>query len=182
MELRKAVDNLCIYDPEFEQSAEKFLSETGSNSAAQAVRNRDELVTAIDSFTNVKFLEILLHGLPGMIIFANNSGMIAQNIGSIAQGKPFLQRNARILFDSCEIGKGKQGDVFMDELGASLLTGRGGIIGATTVANIVILPTTFLCSDVYMKPFNDGQLKVRRYDTNGKRTGERIVDRYGNTH
>src|SRR5690349_12808690 len=56
MELRKAVDNLCIYDPEFQAYADKFASDIGGSCAVQAVSSRDELIVAVNGFTSVKFL------------------------------------------------------------------------------------------------------------------------------
>lgn len=179
MELRKAVDNLCLYDPEFQSYADKFVGEMGGSSAIFAVGSRDELIEAVNAYTGVRFLEICLHGLPGMIIFANESGMRGQNLGAMTRGTLFLQKNARILFDSCNIGEGERGDRFMDELGQQMFQGKGGIIGASTVKNIQLLPKSRFCTAIYMKPFTDGLLKVRRYDENGNRVAERTVDSHG---
>lgn len=179
MELRKAVDNLCIYDPEFQAYADKFVSEMGGSSAIQPVGSRDELIAAINGYTNIRFLEVCLHGTPGMIHFANNGAMRGQNLGALTQNTLFLQKNARVLFDSCNIGEGIVGSIFMDELGMLMLKGKGGIIGATTVKNGLLLPTSRFCTDMYMKPLSFGRLIVRRYDETGNQISERTVDRHG---
>ena len=179
MELRKAVDNLCIYDPEFQGYADKFVAETGGSSAIQAVGSRDELIAAVQAYTNVRFLEICLHGTPGMIQFANDGAMRGANLGTMIQNTVFLQKNARVLFDSCNIGEGETGDIFMDELGMQMFKGKGGIIGAATVMNLHLLPKSRFCTDMYMKPLSFGRLKVRKYDENGSRIAERVVDRHG---
>lgn len=179
MELRKAVDNLCIYDPEFQSYADKFVGQTGGSSAIRAVGSMDELKSAIDSFTSVKFLEVCLHGTPGMIKFADGSAMVGQYLGVLTHGKLFLAPNARVLFDSCNIGEGETGDKFMDELGERLFKGKGGIIGASTVKNIELLPKSRFCTEIYMEPLSFGRLKVRRYNEGGTRAGEKTVDRNG---
>lgn len=179
MELRKAVDNLCIYDPEFQSYADKFAGETGGSSAIQAVGSRDELVAAIKAYTNVRFLEVCLHGTPGMIHFADDGAMRGASLGTMTQNTLFLQKNARVLFAGCNIGEGEPGDIFMDELGMQMFKGKGGIIGAATVANFLLLPRSRFCTDIYMKPLSFGRLKVRRYDESGNRVGERVVDRHG---
>ena len=179
MDLRKAVDNLCLYDPEFQGYADKFVGEMGGSSAIQAVGSKDELSAAIGAYTNVRFLEICLHGTPGMILFANDGMMLGAHLGTMTQNTLFLQKNARVLFDSCNIAEGDAGDKFMDELGRRMFKGKGGIIGATTVTNFHFLPKSRFCTDMYMKPLSFGRLKVRRYDEIGDLIGDRVVDRHG---
>lgn len=178
MELKKAVDNLLFYDPEFEGFASKFVSELGGSSAIQSITNMDELKNAINSFTNVKFLEICFHGSPGFFYLADKCQVVGAYLGELAQGKPFIQKNARILFDSCSIGQGEAGDRFMDELGKKMLTGKGGVIGASTAENVRFKLIPF-CNGLYFEEFSDGRLKVKRYDVNGKQVGALAVDRYG---
>ncbi|MEZ5344420.1 MAG: hypothetical protein R2681_02595 [Pyrinomonadaceae bacterium] len=177
--MRKAIDNLLLYDVEFRGCAEQFAAETNGNSETYAVNSMKDLEKAIDSFSNVKFLEIMLHGKPGMIDFADGGSMLGSYFGKMVNGKPFVQNDLRILFNSCNIGEGERGDKFMDELGKSLLMGKGGTIGATTVKNIVLLPESGFATGVFMKPLSFGRLKVVRYDTAGNRTVSRTVDRHG---
>lgn len=184
MNLRKAVDNLLIYDPEFVGYANKFIGATGGSSAIFPVKCMDDLKTAIDSFTNVKFLEVCLHGSPGMIGFANKGAMIGEYLGNLTQGKPFLQKDARVLFDSCNIGEGAAGDKFMDNLAKLMLIGKGGIIGASTIKNIVFGAGKPSASDVYLdidhlSDIFGAKLKVKRYDASGKLVGQRSVNRFG---
>lgn len=42
MQLNKAVDNLCLYDPEFKHIADRFLAEVGSGSAVHEVKTMNE--------------------------------------------------------------------------------------------------------------------------------------------
>ena len=93
MELQKAVDNLCLFDPEFQASADEFLMEMGGNSAAEPINTMKELQAAIHKYSNVKFLEILLHGRPGMIVFADKGSMVGSYLGTMMQGAPFLAKN-----------------------------------------------------------------------------------------
>lgn len=179
MELRKVVDNLLIYDPEFQKYADKFVGEMGGSSAIQAVKTLDELSLAINGYTNVKFLEICLHGTPRTIHLPDGYGISPEYFGKLMRSPVFLQRNARILFDSCWIGDGEIGDDFMDKIGSLALKGRGGIIGASTVPSMNVLPNSIFCSDWYLKPFTDGKLKVRKYDIDGNNVSEIKVNRHG---
>ena len=179
MELRKAVDNLCIYDPGFSGYAEAFVSDLGGSSDKCQVSCIADLQSAISSFTNVKYLEIILHGLPGMIQFADNVVMVGPHLGTMTQGTNLIAKNARILFASCDIGKGEAGDLFMAELAKRMLVGKGGIIGAATVANTVYLPRSRFAMGPFMELSDGSTLKVRRYDLSGKQIGARDVDRFG---
>ena len=176
MQLSKAVDNLCLFDPEFKFFADRFLAELGSSADIFEVKTMDDLKTALSSYTGVKFLEVVLHGTPGML-YMGNMAMMGSYLATLAKtNRGLLQKNARILFDSCSIGKGESGDKFMDELGTGLLQGKGGIIGATTVDNWVfpLLPWT----GAYMKPLSFGRLKVKKYDENGQLVASEQTDRH----
>lgn len=184
MKLRTAVDNLLIYDPGFIGYANKFVGQTGGSSAIAPVKCMDDLKTVIDGFTNVRFLEVALHGSPGMIHFANKGAMIGAYLGNLTQGKPFLQKNVRILFDSCNIGEGTAGDKFMDALAKLMLIGKGGIIGASTIKNIVWRSDQPSASDVYMNIDNwsdvfGAKLKIKRYDEKGELVNQSSVNRFG---
>ncbi|MFV0389557.1 MAG: hypothetical protein ACK5NT_12475 [Pyrinomonadaceae bacterium] len=181
MKLRKATSNLLIFDPEFTGFANKFISSMGSDSEIVPVKSLAELTHAIDSFSNVRFLEVALHGSPGQIRFANGAGMTGVYFAKLAFSKPFIAKNARILFDSCNIGEGTAGDDFMDEFGKLMFFGKGGILGATTVANHVYFPNTIFATNVYMNPREglDAKLKVRRYDNFGNSVAQTEVNRLG---
>lgn len=182
MGLTKTVDNLCVFDPEFSGYAETFVSDLGGNSDTMAVSRMDDLKAAIAGFTNVKYLEVCLHGSPGMIYFANGGAMVGHYLGTLTQTTNFLQREARVLFASCDIGKGETGDEFMAKLAKSMLVGKGGTIGASTVSNFVLFPRTRFATGAFMELLSFGRLKIRSYDTSGKQIGERIVDRHGRQH
>ncbi|MBS0484802.1 MAG: hypothetical protein JSS06_06235 [Proteobacteria bacterium] len=85
-----------------------------------------DLQEAIHKYSNVKFLEMLLHGRPGMIYFADKGTMVGSYLGTMMQGTLFLAKNARVLFDSCNIVEGDYGDKFMADLAKKMLIGRGG--------------------------------------------------------
>lgn len=177
MQLAKEVDNLCLYDPEFKHLADRFLAEFGGSSDTYEVKTMDDLRAALNSYRKVKFLEIVLHGSPGTL-YMGKMVMAGSYMATLAKTNAnLLQKNARILFDSCSIGKGESGDKFMNELGAGLLKGKGGIIGATTVDNWSF--PLFSWTGTYMGPLSFGRLKVKQYDVEGKINGSQQVDRHG---
>jgi hypothetical protein len=177
MQLSKSVDNLCLYDPDFKYLADRFLAELGGSSDIYEVKTMDDLTAALNGYKSVKFLEIVLHGSPGTL-YMGKMVMAGSYIANLAKTNPnLLQKNAQVLFDSCSIGKGESGDKFMNELGAGLLKGKGGVIGATTVDNWTF--PLFSWTGVYMGPLSFGRLKVRKYDVDGRLDGSRQVDRHG---
>ena len=94
-------------------------------------------------------------------------------------GVPFLAKNARVLFNSCNIAEGAAGDNFMERLGQTMLAGKGGIIGGSTAKTHNYFPRGSFVTEMYIAPLSFGRLKVRRYDESGSQVGERVVDRHG---
>jgi hypothetical protein len=107
MKLKISVDNLLIYDSSFQFFADRFTNSTGSNSAVHAVKTMADLKDALNNYNSVKFLEIALHGKPGRIFLNDKTEVAGSYLNKIATNFNFLQRNARILFDSCRIGADK---------------------------------------------------------------------------
>ena len=177
MQLRQAVDNLYLYDPEFEPGANRFRSEVGGSTAVQAVRCWADLKTVAQQYTGVRFLVMDTHGVPGAVHRADGSQHQGLDFMLLDAHPGFLQKDARLLFLGCNVGEGEPGDLFLDEVGEYLLRRRGGIVGATTVANVSFQLGPF-SSEAYMMPLSFGRLKVRRYDAQGRQVGSRTVDRH----
>lgn len=163
--MKISVDNLLIYDVAMQFFADRFTKETGSNSATCAVETMADLTAALNNYNAVKFLEIALHGKPGSVILNDKTEIVGSYLNKMAANYNFLQKNARILFDSCQIGAGDTGDKFMDSIGAGMLKGKGGIVGATTVNN-ASYPLFPWVTGAHLTA--GGQLKVKKYDANGK--------------
>lgn len=181
MGLNQSVDNLCIYDVTLKNFAEKFIENLGDgNSAVHAVDKMSDLEAGLNNYNGVKFLEIVLHGSPGMIYLNDSTAIAGSYINKMVKNPLFLSKGARILFDSCSIGANETGDKFMNSIGAGMLKGKGGIVGATTVDNLAVMITDW--AGVYLVPFSDGRLKVRKYDESGNLVGSRTVDRNGVAH
>ena len=168
------MEYLCIYDPQFFLYAEDFLEEFGLNAAVEPVRCMETLRAVVDKYAVVRYLEVILHGRPNLIRFANGGGMVGSYLGELTSAGNMLCQNARVLFISCNIGDGPVGEKFLSEIGKKMFRGIGGIVGASTVTNFAI-PGGF------MNPFWAGLLKVRRFDTNGDQVGARDVDQFGRT-
>ena len=180
MGLNKSVDNLCIYDVNFSHFAERFIEKLGGSSAVHAVDKMSDLDAALNEYNGVKFLEIALHGSPGMLYLNDKTTIVGSYINKMVKNPLFLTKGARILFDNCSIGASECGDKFMNSVGAGMLKGKGGIVGATTVDNLVIPIAAW--ADVYLLPFTDGRLKVRKYDESGNLVASKTVDRHGVSH
>ena len=162
--MRISVDNLLIYDCEMQFFADRFTKQTGTNSAAHSVKTMADLKNALNNYNGVKFLEIALHGKPNWIFLNDSTAIVGTYINELAKNPNFLQRNSRILFDSCSIGAGSKGDEFMDSIGAGLLKGKGGIVGASTVDN-ASFPFFPWVTGSHMVA--GGFLKVKKYDESG---------------
>ncbi|MBK7705772.1 MAG: hypothetical protein IPN69_24510 [Acidobacteria bacterium] len=179
--MKEAVDNLCIYDPEFESYAQRFADDLGGSSAICKVGTIAELQAVFENYVLVKFLDIVIHGKSaGVLELADHTVVMGSYLGKLAMNKPFLQRNARVLFSSCAIGAGESGGRFLDELGKTMLIGKGGIIGASTVDNAVVLPKSRSFAQAFLKPFTDGRLIVRKYNEAGEKVDGVSTDRRGN--
>lgn len=177
MELRKAVDTLYLYDPQFEAGAQSAISDIGGSNAMQAITRVDDIKDASNNYTLVKFLIFDTHGLPGKVCLPTGLPLDGLDLWINMTNKQFLKKDARILFLGCNIGEGCAGDAFLDEVGNRVLMGKGGTLGATTVSNVV-LQLGPLASQTYMDPFTrSARLKVKRYDIAGKQIGSREVGR-----
>lgn len=168
MKLNVSIDNLLIYDSKMQFFADRFVNETGSNSAVHAVTTMADLTDALNNYNSVKFLEIALHGSPGRLRLNDKTEIVGSYINKMAINLNFLKKNSRILFDSCRIGADKAGDDFMDSIGAGMLKGKGGIVGASTVDNATF-PFFPWVTGAHMT--SGGQLKIKKYDEFGKLVG-----------
>jgi hypothetical protein len=180
MNLLTAVDCLYLYDPQFEGSARRFLSDVGGSSGMQSIRSWDELLSVGRNYTNVKFLVFDTHGSPG-VVFLSDKRVEGIDLMFLAEKPRFLAKDAQVLFLGCNLGEGIAGDRFLDEVGKCLLRGKGGIVGAATVATVVFQFSRIGLSDTetYLDPLKRGRLKVRRYDASGVPVGSIVVDRNG---
>lgn len=116
MELKQAVDNLCIYDPEFKAFANSFASSSetgGGNTAICPVSTMQCLTDAFNKYVNVTFVEFIIHGTPGMFYLANGTAMMGSYLNALCTNPWFLRKDARVLFENCSIGDGAMGDAFM---------------------------------------------------------------------
>jgi hypothetical protein len=174
------VANLYLYDPEFEPSANNFKKEVGSGGTIYPVKTWSDVKVAVSTYSSVKLLIFNTHGVPGKVDLPDHSGGDPFDFKTLMPPLTFLNRDARILFMGCNIGEGKAGDDFLAEIGRSLLKGKGGIVGASTVVNISFQLGPF-SSQEYFEPLSFGRLKVKRYDATGAEIASRTVDRHGIT-
>jgi hypothetical protein len=173
-----AVDNLYLYDPQFEAGAMSFVSDMGGSSASFAIPTAEALERALNTHVAVKFLIFDTHGEPGIMDLDDGTKFEGIDFMMVAKNGAFLKRDARVIFYGCNVGEGTPGDRFMQEVGSYLLRGKGGTVGATTVKNFTIHSKT-LSTEAYMVPLSFGRLKVKRYNEVGKEIGSQTVDRHG---
>lgn len=173
-----AVDNLYLYDPQFEAGAKSFVGDLGGSSASYPIPTVNALENALNKHVAVKFLVFDTHGEPGRITLPDDSKLEGLDFMMLAKNGAFLKRNSRVLFYGCNVGEGKPGDLFLSEVGAYLLRGKGGTVGATTSMNMSFSLGSF-STETYMVPLSFGRLKVKRYDDKGNEVGSLKVDRHG---
>jgi hypothetical protein len=172
-----SVDYLLFYDPDFEMYAEGFRKDhTGA--ITHVVNNTTDIIEAVKGYSNVKYLELALHGSPGSIYFKSKGQMVASYFGTISKAASMLAPNARVLFLGCNIAEGTEGDKFLAEVGNKMFIGTGGIAGGTTVANAVFRGGASRMNPLW---FFGAKLKVRRFDTSGKMIAGQDVGYFGGT-
>lgn len=171
-----AIDNLLFYDPDFSNYTTSFLKEYPTNSATLSISNTAEIIEAVKGYTNVKNMELVLHGSPGTLSFKSGGIMDGASFGKISAN--MFAPNAQVLFLGCNIADGPLGDKFLNEVGKNMFTGTGGITAGSTVANAVFFGTV-----TRMNPlrFFDAKLKVRRFDSAGKMISGQDVGYFGGT-
>jgi hypothetical protein len=174
---QKAIENLLFYDPDFENYAWTFREDHPSNGIARSVSNPSELIEAVKEYALVRNVELVLHGSPGTIYFKSGL-MTASYFGTIARTANMLSSDARVLFLGCNVAEGAAGDKFLLDVGKNMFAGSGGIVGGTTVTNVV-----FRGGATRMNPllFFGAKLKVRRFDANGKMIAGHDVGYFGGT-
>ena len=177
--MKTAVDNLYLYDPQFEAGAKKFVSELGGSSAMEPINAASDIGEAMKKYALVKFLVFDTHGAPGKIWLPKTKFFEGIDFITFGRNAQFLAKDARVLFLGCNVGEGAPGDVFLSDIGQFLLKGKGGTVGATTVSNITFQLGTLFSSEAYMLPLSFGRLKVKRYSNEGKEMGSITVDRHG---
>lgn len=174
---QQAIENLLFYDPDFENYAEAFRDEYPFSGLTRAVSNPNQLIDAVKEYALVRNVELLFHGSPGTIHF--KSGLMSGSyFGTIARSANMLAAGARVLFLGCNIAEGTEGDKFLAEVGKNMFTATGGIVGGTTVANVL-----FKGGITRMNPlmFFGAKLKVRRFDAAGKMIAGQDVGYFGGT-
>lgn len=176
--MNKAIDNLYLYDPQFEAAANAFVNSVGGTAGSFAIPTINSLETALNSHVGVKFLVFDTHGEPGNMDLSDGTKFEGMDFMMFAKCPTFLKSDSRVLFYGCNLGEGKRGDLFLDEVGKYLLRGKGGTVGATTSVNTSFSLGSW-STQVFMSPLSFGRLKVKRYDSEGKQIGSRTVDRHG---
>jgi len=176
--MRTAVDNLYLYDPQFEAGAKSFLSSVGGSSTTYAIPSFAALTNALNSFTNVKLVIFDTHGAPGRMWLPDGTNVEGLDFMMINKNAVFLANDARLLFYGCNIAEGKAGDTFLSEVAQNMLYGKGGTVGGTTVSNISFQIGSF-STEAYMMPLSFGRLKVKRYSKQAAEIGALTIDRHG---
>jgi hypothetical protein len=175
MQPGEAVDNLYLFDPEFQPSARHFVNKVRGSSAACAIDCWNDLKKATDYYGLVKFLMVDTHGCPGVVALAKGPGITAVDVMMLQPKRRFLMPEARILFLGCNLGEGDAGDKFMAAVGKYWLTGKGGFVGAATVPVDVFQLGPF-ATDSFIEPFQSGKLKVKRYSSSGAEIASQTVE------
>lgn len=176
-----AAEYLLIYDPEFEADSIDFKENFGLNAKTEAVRNTADLISVAGKYTLVKYLEIDLHGSPGMLHCASGGAMMGTYFGGLINSANMLCSGARVLFLGCNVAQGTAGDKFLVDVGKAMFKGLGGTVGASTVLNISTHDGEVFFKRIHLWeiPFDDARLKTCRFDVDGEEIGAQEIDRWG---
>ena len=180
--MKTAVDNLYLYDPQFEAGALAFKEDVGGDTAIHPISCLNTLRSALESYSLVRQLVFDTHGVPGKIALADRGHVDGLDFGMLRLLPPDLLRpNARVLFYGCNLGKGDEGDTILDEVGLAAIRGKGGTAGASTVTNFALALGRFGSAGVWMDLGNlfAARLKVVRFDEAGHRAEAMSVNRWG---
>ncbi|WP_198368564.1 DUF4347 domain-containing protein [Roseomonas rosulenta] len=181
--MKTTAATLYVYDPQFEANAKAFQEEIGGDCAIRPVTGFDDLVKALDSYTQVGFLVFDTHGEPGKVALADGSRVEGFDFRLLRLlPKELLRKDARVLFYGCNIGEGAAGDTFLDDFGLAAFRGKGGTAGASTVTNFSLSLGPLGSVETWMElesPFA-ARLKVARFNEAGTREASMSVDRWGN--
>jgi hypothetical protein len=136
--MRTWVDELMIYandEPAFASLAQKFVNERPGHHAAESAYSARDFALILNRYCNLKQINFYTHGAIGYVHLAGG-GVIANTAALLAAPHPRLFRAAgRVLFMGCNIAEGQEGRNFLIAAGRALLSGHGGIVGATTIKN-----------------------------------------------
>jgi hypothetical protein len=163
-------ENLYLYDPDLKAEADEFVLEAPKTNASRAVSDLATLEAVAKTFTDVRFLIFDTHGGPGELQLQDKTKVGSGSLGLLATKNPsFLAADARILFQGCNIGEGAKGELFLDAIGKSFLTGKGGFVGAATSSTWANVLGSLVIRQTHLPLW--GSLRVYRYDATGARVG-----------
>jgi hypothetical protein len=170
---RIAMDELLIYSSEeyaFSTLGEKFEKENPGKNRAEAASNAAHISGGIlDRYRDLKQISFYTHGNVGYVHFPRG-GITRSNVSLLTPShNQLFQGIPRAVFIGCNVGEGPQGREFLIAAGQALFKGGGGIIGATTVANIF---GRWGLIDARMPLWGD--LRVIHLDAAGKVVTERL--------
>ena len=159
---------LMLFDPDFSKGASTFVAADPTNNAAVQVRSLADLISAMESYTDVEQLIANTHGKPGVVTLADGTMVdVASFAFSAHTNSKLLAANAQIIFWGCNIGDTAAGDLFMDVLARSLLKGKGGTV-ATPTSSTYQIDFGPISIPEQLPPW--GNTKVYTYDAKGART------------
>jgi Domain of unknown function (DUF4347) len=139
--LRQWVSELMIYDADdtscSDEAAELLDSHKvgGWTVGAAGVRGVAELSKTLQDFVNILQLSFCTHGFPGGVHFKGGS-LTSVNLKTVSVPSRLFNGPGRLLFMGCETARTKAGEDFIIEAGKHFFTGKGGVVGGSTIFNL----------------------------------------------
>jgi len=138
--IRRWVSELMIYDADDKLSADEAGTFLDSHKFgawtvdAVGIRGVTELSNALRGFVNIEQLSFCTHGFPGGVYFEGGN-LTSLTLKSVAVPHNLFKGVGKLLFMGCETARTKTGERFLIAAGKHFFSGKGGVVGGSTIYN-----------------------------------------------
>jgi hypothetical protein len=169
--------DLCLIDPDFDPLGIEKYGYTYIKCLGKKVfyisKNSDfELVKNWATENCVKFKSMVFntHGTPTRMTTGDLS---INNLGKLSELKCLFQKDAKIELDGCFVGKGCQGQIFMQQVATAILSEKGKIVAPTALSAGLLVTPHFSVNGRHRTLVYDPVTKSESWDYSGVSYGEK---------
>jgi hypothetical protein len=164
------IKELMIYDAgdsDSTKEAKEFLSKEPAGTAAiEGIMTLADLNKALARYSGLKQVSFCTHGFPGQVQF-DKLTLDQYNILSVNVPLGLFTGLGRLLFMGCSVAAPPKGEDFLVAAGKRFFSGKGGIVGGSTV-DTVSWPGGTRLPKLSFTSFAIGYLILLRLDNSGK--------------